>query len=384
VLDQDDVSDGPAKSLRGRTLKRPQPFEPTSPPHAKKTSVTPKPKGKNPPVSVPSNASTSTYVSPQSLEALFARIESALVASEQRAAKAEKRLEDLEEFIRNQLFPRLNDASVPSCPPGVPSVKLSKPSPPQAVQPPPPPYRVPGINLDLSRVSNPELRNGDAGAVRKRACEALKERGVTCLGVNSKGNGRYRSHFNQNDVESLRRDDSWVRTHFDKGTVYGEQWYPVRVDSAFRGNKTDELGCTVLGRLNNVEAKKMRWLGNPSLDKKYSSLVLHVATKEEADRLLKDSLVNMPNGECAYTRSFYPSNQPAGCYKCHLYGHLHYCCKAPAPICGQCALPGHAASECKSTDFKCAACGRKCPYKATDPGCPVYRRELARLRTSPS
>ena len=59
------------------------------------------------------------------------------------------------------------------------------------------------------------------------------------------------------------------------------------------------------------------------------------------------------------TRPFYPSIQPARCYRCHLYGHLHYRCKAPAPICGQCAMPGYAASECKSTDFKCAACGGK-------------------------
>ncbi|PVH71408.1 hypothetical protein DL98DRAFT_596959 [Cadophora sp. DSE1049] len=93
--------------------------------------------------------------------------------------------------------------------------------------------------------------------------------------------------------------------------------------------------------------------------------------------------VTMANGECAYTRPFVIGRQPARCYRCHLYGHLHYRCRAPAPICGQCALPGHSASICTSTTFKCALCGGKGAYKATDPGCPVYRRELAKLRLSP-
>jgi hypothetical protein len=67
------------------------------------------------------------------------------------------------------------------------------------------------------------------------------------------------------------------------------------------------------GHLNIVEVKKMKWMGNPSEDKDYSSLVLHVGTMEGADRLLKASLVNTSNGGCAYARSFYPSIQPARC-----------------------------------------------------------------------
>jgi hypothetical protein len=43
-----------------------------------------------------------------------------------------------------------------------------------------------------------------------------------------------------------------------------------------------------------------------SVDKEYGSQVLHVATKEEADRLLKDIVMNMPNGKCAYTPPIWP------------------------------------------------------------------------------
>ena len=143
------------------------------------------------------------------------------------------------------------------------------------------------------------------------------------------------------------------------------------------------MGCALFGRLNNVKVHKMRWLGSVSVDKEYRSVVVYLDAKEEVDKLLTGSTVTMANGECAYTRPFVVGRQPAQCYRCHLYGHLHYRCRAPTPICGQCALPGHSASVCTSTTFKCAPCGGKGAHKATDPGCPIYRRELAKLRPTP-
>ena len=77
--------------------------------------------------------------------------------------------------------------------------------------------------------------------MHRRVNEALKERGITCWGVNSKGNGRYRRVFQGKDIDNVRKDD-WVRTHFDRGTLYGEQWYLVRVDRAYHGVAVDEMG----------------------------------------------------------------------------------------------------------------------------------------------
>ena len=128
------------------------------------------------------------------------------------------------------------------------------PSPP----PSPAPGPLPGIGLDLRRVQDSKIKEGNAGTVRRRANEALKERGVACLGVNSKGNGRYRLLFREADVGKVRQDDSWVKTHFNKGTLYGEQWYPLRIDRAYRGVATGELGCTLFGRMNGVKVHKMR------------------------------------------------------------------------------------------------------------------------------
>ena len=367
-LDDDGTNTDNPTSARGRPLKRTQPFEPSIPPKAKRTIPT-----TSKPAPTPAPLNTDQWAR---VEALLTRVETALAAAEHRAEKAEKRVEAVEEFIRNELFPRVN-APQPQ-PSNIP------PSPPSSPPPSLPPGQIPGIGLDLSRVATPEIKEGNAGTVRKRVNEALKEKGVTCVGVNSKGSGRYRLLFHTDDIDKVRRDDTWLKTYFDKGSLYGEQWYPMRVDRARHKVATDGMGCALFGRMNGVKVHKMRWLGNMSTDKEYRSMVMYLDTKEEVDRLLTGMTVTMANGECAYTRPFVLGLQPARCYRCHLYGHLHYRCQAPSPICGQCALPGHTASACTSTTFKCAACGGKGAHKATDPGCPVYRRELAKLRPSSS
>jgi hypothetical protein len=362
-------------STRGRPLKRTQPFDPSSPPQAKRansnTATTVRPTRAQP---TPLGATDQW----SQVKDLLTRVETALIAAELRAQSAEKRIETLEEFIRNELFPRINTPPPHPSPPPFPPPP-SPPSPPLS----PPPSRIPGIGLDLSRCTIPEIAGGNAGTVRKRVNEALKEKDITCLGVNSKGSGRYRLLFQANDIDAVRRDNTWLATHFDRGRLYGEEWYPMRVDRVFHKVAVDEMGCKLFSQLNGVKVHKMRWLGNVSVDKEYRSMVVYLDTKEEVDRLLAKMTVTMANGECAYTRPFVIGRQPARCYRCQLYGHLHYRCRAPAQICGQCACPGHSASSCTSTIFKCASCGGKGAHRATDPGCPVYRRELAKLRPSP-
>src|SRR5271163_4879752 len=196
LLDEvnDDGSNDNATSSHGRPLKRTQPFEPNSPPTAKRANST------------KSKATTSTPA-PKSntdnwarVEALLVRVEAALATAEHRAEQAEKRVEKLEEFIRNDLFPRIGSPPPPSTPASPP------PSPPPA-----PPSRIPGVGIDLSRVNIPEIKQGNAGTVRKCVNGALKEKGITCLGVNSKGNGWYRLLFQDKDIDEVRRDDTWLK-----------------------------------------------------------------------------------------------------------------------------------------------------------------------------
>jgi hypothetical protein len=53
----------------------------------------------------------------------------------------------------------------------------------------------------------------------------------------------YRLLFQGKDIDNVRKDDTWVKTHFDRGTLYGEQWYPIRVDRACHEVALDEMDC---------------------------------------------------------------------------------------------------------------------------------------------
>ena len=233
-LDGDETITVNTTSSRGRVLKRTQPFEPDSPPHAKRANSTKAAASKSTPI--PSD--TDQWIQ---VKDLLTRVETALEAAERRAEKAEKRIEALEDLIRNELFPRINTPQS--------TVAQAPPSPPSSPPPTAIPARIPGMGLDLSRTSISEIKEGNAGTVRRRVDEVLKEKGIKCLGVNAKGNGRYRLLFKGKDIDNVRRDDTWLRTHFDRGTLYGEQWYPVRIDRVYHKVAVDELGCTLLGRL---------------------------------------------------------------------------------------------------------------------------------------
>ncbi|KAH9203126.1 hypothetical protein DL95DRAFT_399661 [Leptodontidium sp. 2 PMI_412] len=210
LLDESDGGDSitvQTTSTRGRPLKRTQPFEPNSPPRAKRANSTKATTSQTAPTPV----DTDQWAQ---VKTLLTRVESVLLAAEHRAERAEKRIESLEEFIRNELFPRINTPppTGPTPPPSPPS------SPPLSIAP----GQIPRVGLDLSRVTIPEIKGGNAGAVRRRVNKALKEKNITCLGVNSKGNRRYRLLFQGKDIDRVRKDDTWVRTHFDWGTLYGE------------------------------------------------------------------------------------------------------------------------------------------------------------------
>jgi hypothetical protein len=201
------------------------------------------------------------------VKAPLTHVETALATAEHRQ-RAEKRIKALEEFIRKELFPQFSTSPSSNPPP--------PPSPPSSPPPSIAPGQIPGVGLDLSRVTIPEIKGGNAGMVRKCVNEALKEKGITCLGVNSKGNSRYRLLFQGGDIDKVGRDDTWLRTHFDRGTPYGEQWYPMRVDRAYHEVAIDEMGCALFGQMNGVKVHKMRWLGIVSIDKEYRSMVVHL------------------------------------------------------------------------------------------------------------
>lgn len=65
---------------------------------------------------------------------------------------------------------------------------------------------------------------------------------------------------------------------------------------------------------------------------------------------------------------------PLRCRNCLTYGHHEDVCSDIA-LCTKCALPSH---QDEYTRTHCAACGG--PYAVTDPGCSIFRREMAAKR----
>lgn len=129
-------------------LQRTQPVEPNSAPRAKRANPTKATTSQT----VPTPVDTDQWAQ---VKALLTRVESALVVAEHRAEKAERRIETLEEFIRNELFPRINTPPPTGPPP--------PPSPPSSPPPSIAPGQIPGVGLDLSRVTIPEIKDGNAG-----------------------------------------------------------------------------------------------------------------------------------------------------------------------------------------------------------------------------
>ena len=96
------------------------------------------------------------------------------------------------------------------------------PSSPSSPRPPITPGQILGVGLDLSRVAIPRSRRerGDGTQVGERGSQG---EGHNLFGSQSKRYGRYRLLFHGGGIDEVRRDDTWLRTHFDRETLYREQ-----------------------------------------------------------------------------------------------------------------------------------------------------------------
>jgi hypothetical protein len=87
--------------------------------------------------------------------------------------------------------------------------------------------------------------------------------------------------------------------------------------------------------------KKVRFLGRPSPDKTYCSIVIYLPSKQEAEKMIEQRYMDF-EGEVAYTRTFEKITTPIRCFKCHKFAsHEARRCPAREPTCGTCAETGH-------------------------------------------
>lgn len=84
------------------------------------------------------------------------------------------------------------------------------------------------------------------------------------LGLIKKGPDRVRVFFKSQDIKEAQETRAqWSKVMGaggDEVRVYGEQWFPLKVDRVKRTLPIDEVGRTLVEKLNQVKIAKMRWL----------------------------------------------------------------------------------------------------------------------------
>jgi hypothetical protein len=132
-----------------------------------------------------------------------------------------------------------------------------------------------------------------------------------------------------------------------------------------------------IGAENGVVVSKIRFIGRPNPDKLHCSIVLFLTSKQEAEELIRRKYLDV-DGEVAYTKTYEPKPTPRRCFNCHKFDdHDARRCPAREPTCGLCARTGHVERDCASETLKCVNCSG--PHRASDRGCPVYKRLLQDL-----
>jgi hypothetical protein len=247
---------------------------------------------------------------------------------------------------------------------------------------------LPGINLDLSGLGNPQFDSSNIKEIRERVRQAFDSHASTkeigWIGIARRGNDQSKIRIclrTQEEAAVARRHDEWLNSHFRGARVQGEQWYPVKVDRVNKNSVCDESrvhlrddACAKISTENGVSIRKMRFIGRPDPDKLYCSVALYLTSKQEADDLLHRKYIDV-DGEVAYTRVYEPVVGPRRCFNCHKFtNHEARRCPAREPTCGLCARVGHAERDCASEVLKCVNCSG--PHKVNDRGCLVYKRLL--------
>jgi hypothetical protein len=84
--------------------------------------------------------------------------------------------------------------------------------------------------------------------------------------------------------------------------------------------KVSKSAMERFGIENGVEVCIMRWLGQPRPRGQHASVIVKVATKEDAEKLLTSDNVSFGGGAIIIS-PFEERRTPVACYKCRRFGH---------------------------------------------------------------
>lgn len=188
--------------------------------------------------------------------------------------------------------------------------------------------------------------------------EALQENTewVTVIATTAKATARWRSV----EVTGVCRAGLKMETEEEKKAA---------IKKIISENRTTHAGLKI-GRISWQKKKYDE-------DKTHASMILDLATEEEANNIIEKGLVIDYDIHTAatYSRSW----EIKQCYKCQEYGHIAALCKK-REACGHCAEE-HPTNECPNPEKpKCANCGKKHPTWDTRCQVRMDQREKKKAR----
>lgn len=174
----------------------------------------------------------------------------------------------------------------------------------------------------------------------------------------------------------------WLEPHIPGARVVGPKWYPVKADwmevTLVMDAETGKVSKSAMERFrteNGVEVCMMRWLGRPRPSGQHASVVIRVATKEDAEKLLTSDSVTFSGGGIMVS-PFEERRTPVACFKCRRYRHRARDCMRPE-TCDMCGQEGHL--RCKTVNLRCVNC--QGPHRASHRESLEYRKEKVRILT---
>jgi hypothetical protein len=116
--------------------------------------------------------------------------------------------------------------------------------------------------------------------------------------------------------------------------------------------KVSKSAMERFGTENGVEVCTMRWLGKSRTSGQHASVVIKVATKEEAEKLLRSDGVTFGGGGLMMSR-FEERRTRVLCFCCRRFGHRARNCRQPV-TCDMCAQEEH--RQCETVNLRCVNC----------------------------
>jgi hypothetical protein len=187
----------------------------------------------------------------------------------------------------------------------------------------------------------------------------------------------------EKDKEAAFRQTTaeWLEPHIPGARLVGPKWHAVKADwievalaMDVESGKVSRSAMERFGTENGVEVCTMRWLGRPRPSGQHASVVIKVATKEDAEKLLRADGVTFGGG--IIVSPFEERRTPVACFKCRRFGHRARDCMRPE-TCDMCGQEGHL--QCGTVNLRCVNC--QGPHRASHRECPEYRREKDRILT---